>query len=76
MKIHSLAILMVLAVIVVVAAVASTAPAAAQTPRIRPVTDAMLADPPPESWLNWRRTRDGWGPVPYRIHTVLTDNGI
>ena len=26
-----------------------------------PVTDAMLQDPPPEEWLMWRRTLDGWG---------------
>ena len=25
------------------------------------VTDAMLQDPPPEEWLMWRRTLDGWG---------------
>jgi alcohol dehydrogenase (cytochrome c) len=25
----------------------------------RPVTEAMLANPPPEDWLSWRRTRDG-----------------
>ena len=33
------------------------APLAALTP----VTDAMLADPPPGDWLMWRRTYDGWG---------------
>ena len=36
----------------------------AQVPSFQPVTDAMLEDPPPESWLNWRRTRDGWGYSP------------
>ena len=25
----------------------------------RPVTEAMLDDPPPGDWLSWRRTRDG-----------------
>jgi alcohol dehydrogenase (cytochrome c) len=32
--------------------------------RLRPVTDAMLRDPPAGSWLNWRRTYDahGFGP--------------
>ncbi len=28
---------------------------------IDPVTDAMLANPPPEDWLTWRRTWDGQG---------------
>ena len=43
---------------------ALAAPAAGQTPAVSPVTDALLADPPPESWLNWRRTQDGWGYSP------------
>ena len=30
------------------------------------VTDAMLADPPPQEWLMWRRTYDGWGFSPLR----------
>ncbi len=30
----------------------------------RPVTDQMLADPPPGDWLNWRRTLDGHGYSP------------
>ena len=29
-----------------------------------PVTDAMLADPPAEDWLTWRRTNDAWGYSP------------
>ena len=29
-----------------------------------PVTEAMLASPPPGDWLNWRRTRDGHGESP------------
>lgn len=36
----------------------------AQTPRFAPVTDAMLANPGPGDWLNWRRTLDGWGYSP------------
>ena len=39
-------------------------PALAQDREISAVTDAMLADPPAESWLNWRRTQDGWGHSP------------
>ena len=46
------------------ALVGDAAPALGQAPAVRPVTDAMLADPPPESWLNWRRTRDGRGYSP------------
>ena len=42
----------------------ATGPVSAQVPSFQPVTDAMLEDPPPESWLNWRRTRDGWGYSP------------
>ena len=43
-----------------------TAPLAAQAQRaqIDPVTDAELQDPPPEEWLMWRRTLDGWGYSP------------
>lgn len=29
-----------------------------------PVTDAMLLDPAPDDWINWRRTLDGWGYSP------------
>ena len=28
---------------------------------LTPVTDALLADPPPGDWINWRRTRNGHG---------------
>ena len=33
----------------------------AQAPSVTPVTDAMLQDPPAESWLMWRRTLNAWG---------------
>lgn len=36
----------------------------AQNDDYRPVTDAMLQDPAPGDWLNWRRTLDGWGYSP------------
>ena len=39
-------------------------PAAAQDRDFAPVTDAMLQDPDPADWLNWRRTLDGWGYSP------------
>jgi alcohol dehydrogenase (cytochrome c) len=32
--------------------------------RLKPVTDAVLADPPASDWLMWRRTYDGWGYSP------------
>jgi alcohol dehydrogenase (cytochrome c) len=35
-----------------------------QTPALTPVSDAMLANPAPADWLNWRRTSDGWGYSP------------
>ena len=40
------------------------AAAGAQTRVLTPVTDAMLQDPDPADWLNWRRTLDGWGYSP------------
>ena len=49
----------VLAILAIAAAGAG--PAAAQERDFTPVTDAMLADPDPADWINWRRTLDGWG---------------
>ena len=40
------------------------ATAGAQERAFTPVTDAMLQDPDPADWLNWRRTLDGWGYSP------------
>ena len=51
-------------VLAVAIAVASVPPALAQENRIRPVTDAELANPDPDDWLMWRRTLDGWGYSP------------
>ena len=31
---------------------------------VKPVTEAMLLNPDPSDWLNWRRTLDGWGYSP------------
>ena len=39
---------------------------------LAPVTDALLADPPPGDWLSWRRTRDGHGYSP--LDDVTRDN--
>ena len=44
----------------------------AQNDGYRPVTDAMLQDPDPADWLNWRRTLDGWGYSP--LDEITTDN--
>ena len=38
--------------------------ASAQDLYFTPVTDAMLENPDPADWLNWRRTLDGWGYSP------------
>jgi alcohol dehydrogenase (cytochrome c) len=35
-----------------------------EVPNFRPVTDAMLSDPPAADWLSWRRTLDGQGYSP------------
>ena len=40
------------------------AAAGAQERALTAVTDAMLQDPDPGDWLNWRRTLDGWGYSP------------
>ncbi len=46
--------------------VAQAALAALRAPldRLTPVTDAMLRNPPPDDWLHWRRTYDGWAHSP------------
>jgi alcohol dehydrogenase (cytochrome c) len=38
--------------------------ASAQSQALRPVTDAMLQNPDPGDWLQWRRTQDSWGYSP------------
>jgi len=54
------------------------APAPAQAPpanpanALRPVTDAMLRNPPPSDWLMWRRTYDGYGYSP--LDQINKDN--
>ena len=42
----------------------AAAPGSAQVRNFTPVTDAVLQDPDPADWLNWRRTLDGWGHSP------------
>src|SRR6266404_9023002 len=36
----------------------------AQVKGFRPVTEAMLRNPAPGDWLNWRRTDNAWGYSP------------
>ena len=52
------------ALAILVAVAAPAGPAAAQDRDFTPVTDAMLTDPDPADWINWRRTLDGWGYSP------------
>ena len=52
------------AVVVAAGAVLAVAPAWAQEREFAPVSDAVLQDPDPADWLNWRRTLDGWGYSP------------
>ena len=51
---------------------ALAAPATAQDDAFIPITDAMLHDPDPDDWINWRRTLDGWGYSP--LYQITTDN--
>src|SRR6185436_2075399 len=37
-----------------------------QVKDFKPVTDAMLLNPDPGDWPNWRRTLDGWGYSPLK----------
>ena len=46
--------------------------ATAQDREFAPVTDAMLQNPDPADWLNWRRTLDAWGYSP--LDQINTDN--
>ena len=50
----------------------SAFPAGAQDRDFTPVSDAVLQDPDPADWLNWRRTLDGWGYSP--LDQVDQDN--
>ena len=46
------------------AVVVSFAQVVTEAQEYQPVTDAMLAAPPPGDWLHWRRTADAWGYSP------------
>lgn len=41
-----------------------------------PVSDAMLANPSPNDWINWRRTRDGSGFSPLKQITGANVKGL
>ena len=43
-----------------------------EVPNFTPVTEAMLQNPPPGDWLNWRRTLDGQGYSP--LNQITTAN--
>ena len=55
---------MVCGLVAVLALLSVPAAFAQEADRIRPVTDAELANPSPDEWLMWRRTLDGWGYSP------------
>src|SRR5437016_7872617 len=46
--------------------------AGAQASKFKPVTDAILQNPDPSDWLNYRRTQDGWGYSP--LNQINTGN--
>ena len=56
--------IMRLAVSISIAVLASTVLSLAQIKDFRPVTEAMLRNPAPGDWLNWRRTDNAWGYSP------------
>ena len=63
---------LLLAVAVAVVALGSVGARAQSAGGFVPVTDAMLQNPDPADWLNWRRTLDGWGYSP--LDQITTDN--
>jgi alcohol dehydrogenase (cytochrome c) len=48
----------------------------AQVTPFKPVTDAMLLNPDPADWPNWRRTLDGWGYSPLKQITAQNVNQL
>ena len=44
----------------------------AQEGEFVPVTDAMILNPDPSDWINWRRTLDSWGYSP--LEQITRDN--
>ena len=64
--------LLVLAIAVLPLALGSVTVRAQSSAELVPVTDAMLQNPDPADWLNWRRTLDGWGYSP--LNQINTEN--
>ena len=56
--------LLVLAITVLPPMLGSSTARAQSSADFVPVTDAMLRNPDPVDWLNWRRTLNGWGYSP------------
>jgi PQQ-dependent dehydrogenase (methanol/ethanol family) len=52
--------------VLIIAGATAHAQAPPLAPQTSPVTDAMLANPPPQDWLMWRRTLDSWGYSPLK----------
>jgi alcohol dehydrogenase (cytochrome c) len=52
------------ALVMIVAALLQSLWLVAQVKNFRPVTEAMLRNPAPGDWLNWRRTDNAWGYSP------------
>jgi alcohol dehydrogenase (cytochrome c) len=50
------------AIVILLASLVTTG----QVKDFKSVTDAMLLNPDPADWLNWRRTLDGWGYSPLK----------
>ena len=69
---HRRLLAVAVAVAVAVAALGSVGVRAQSGDGFVPVTDAMLQNPDPADWLNWRRTLDGWGYSP--LDQITTDN--
>ena len=59
-------------IVLLAGALSIAAPASAQEDELVPITDAMLQDPDPDDWINWRRTLNGWGYSP--LDQITTEN--
>ena len=59
-------------IVLLAGALSIAAPASAQEDGFVPITDAMLHEPDPDDWINWRRTLDGWGYSP--LDQITTEN--
>ena len=62
----------VAAITLILSGVAITAQQNVEVENFVPVTDAMLQNPDPSDWLNWRRTLDGQAHSP--LDQITTEN--